>query len=73
MENFKAGDIVWEVSGSPKMSVKDSVFVDDNPNECIVRCTWFDGNKVSEHDFRAEQLTHTDPKSIPPEAAIMRG
>ncbi|MFZ1978152.1 MAG: hypothetical protein WAV76_09370 [Bacteroidota bacterium] len=64
MAEFKSGETVFLKQGSPAMSVKESVNVDDDPNECIVCCNWFVSNKVFEHEFRAEQLTREDPKSI---------
>lgn len=73
MNNFNSGDIVYLKTGSPAMTVKDSVNVDDNPNECIVQCTWFEGTKLFEHEFRFEQLTNKDPKQIPPSSAITMG
>ncbi len=73
INNFKSGNIVYLKTGSPAMTVKESVNVDDNPNECIVLCTWFEGTKLFEHEFRSEQLKNKDAKEIPPSSAITMG
>ena len=57
MSKFKSGDIVVLKSGnSPEMTVKETCNIDNNPNECLVLCTWFDGKKVTEHEFHEAQL-----------------
>jgi uncharacterized protein YodC (DUF2158 family) len=73
MFNFKSGETVYLKTGSPALSVKDSANIDNDPNECIVLCSWFVGNIAYEKEFRAEQLTYENPNLIPPNAAIISG
>ncbi len=49
------GTIVWLKTGSPRMTVKNKTIAEDWV------CNWFVGFEVKEHNFKAEQLTETEP------------
>lgn len=62
-QKFEIGDIVFVVSGSPKMTV---TFVHEE-GSCEV--TWFDEQGI-EHksEYMPSALTKENPNTIPPEA-----
>lgn len=70
MNNFEIGDVVYLKSGGPAMTVSETGNVD---GQNLVVCTWFDGTKNHEGEFKEEQLTKQDTKTIPPASAIKMG
>jgi len=72
MSDFKPGEIVYLVVGSPAMVVKEFADIDGDPNECIVLCHWFEGIKLFEQEFGAEELTRKNPNIIPPHTVFVQ-
>ncbi|QXT36860.1 DUF2158 domain-containing protein [Sphingomonas sanguinis] len=58
--DFKAGDLVELISGSPIMTVEQSVFMSDGLK---YRCTWFAGAKHNRELFVGAALRPATPKS----------
>lgn len=57
---WKDGTIVWLKSGSPKMTIKDTL------NGGSVVCTWFVDREPKQHTFTPDQLTDKDPSEQEP-------
>lgn len=66
MSKFKIGDLVCQPPNGPAMSVKETGNIDDDPNKCIVLCTWFEGINIFEHEFNEKQLIPWEKETASP-------